>query len=367
MTVYLQHLEGSRKGQVEPFDLARIRIGRMADNDLRFDSHKDREVSGSHAEIYRQGETFFLEDLKSTNGTYLNGQRIEGPMPISDGDIIEFSAHGPKVIFYTREPIVEAAAGEEDVGSPRTIVVERGQLGGSTPGTKTLGMMVNDALLHARSSSTGRVGTSTVFLRELVKQASTHSSRGMRVALISLVILLILIPGSLVYVNYQKRQQLEFLRERQRRQAEVISKQQAEIEKFRGLAEGLKREGIEAQQTQRGLSVNLPSVLFEAGRSDLTSEGKENVKKIASVLKEHALERKILVEGHASLEKGVEEKVNQRLSQERANRIAGALVASGVAKQQITAKGFGSSRPVASNESEEGRRRNRRVEVVIEK
>jgi len=61
------------------------------------------------------------------------------------------------------------------------------------------------------------------------------------------------------------------------------------------------------------------------------------------------------------------EKLNQRLSEERANRIAASLAASGLPKQQITAKGFGSSRPVASNDSEEGRRRNRRVEVVIEK
>lgn len=364
MTVYLQHLEGSKKGRVEPFDLARIRIGRMPDNDLRFDSHKDREVSGTHAEIYRQGETFFIEDLKSTNGTYVNGQRVEEPTPISDGDIIEFSAHGPKVIFCTREPVVEAAAGEEDVGSPRTIVVERGELGGSTPGSKTLGMMINDAMLEAKSGRGGRLGGTGIFARELFKQASLYSSRRQRLAIMSLAVLLVLILVALVYKIGQVRQEA---REVQRRQQETIAKQQAELEKFRGLADELKRKGIEAQESQRGISVNLPSVLFQAGKSDLTSEGKENVEQIASVLKEHAAGKKLLVEGHASQEKGVQEEVNRRLSEERAKRIAEALAGYGVAKEQITAKGYGSSRPVASNESEEGRRRNRRVEVVIEK
>lgn len=367
MVVYFRHVEGSKKGQVERFDLARIRVGRAADSDLRFDSYRDREVSGLHAEIYRAGEAFIIEDLNSTNGTYVNGRRIEEPTRISDGDVIEFATDGPKAVFSTKEPGVPFGVEEEGAGSPRTIVIERGQLGAAGGRTKTLGMMINDALLHARSSSTGRVGTSTLFLRELARQASAHSSRRMRVTLVSLIILLILIPGSLVYVNYQKRQQLEFLKERQKRQLEVITKQQAEIEKFRGLTEGLKQEGIEAQETKRGVSVNLPSVLFAPGRSDLTSEGKGNVKKIASVLKEHAAEKKILAEGHSSQEKGVDEKLNQRLSEERANRIAASLAASGVPKQQITAKGFGSSRPVASNDSEEGRRRNRRVEVVIEK
>lgn len=104
MTVYLKHVEGSGAGRTDVFAGGRIRIGRQSDNDLRADPANEREVSGYHAEIYQQGHTFFVRDLQSRNGTYLNARRIEGDVPLNDGDAIQFSAHGPKVIFSTQDP-----------------------------------------------------------------------------------------------------------------------------------------------------------------------------------------------------------------------------------------------------------------------
>lgn len=104
MAVYFKHTEGSKKGQTESFEKDRIRIGRQSDNDLKFDPRKDLEISGHHAEIYRQGESFFLKDLQSRNGTYLNSKRIDQPAVIADGDVIQFSARGPKMVFFTRGP-----------------------------------------------------------------------------------------------------------------------------------------------------------------------------------------------------------------------------------------------------------------------
>ncbi|HEY3067052.1 MAG TPA: type VI secretion protein IcmF/TssM N-terminal domain-containing protein [Methylomirabilota bacterium] len=103
MTAHFEHAEGSKKGQIESFDSDRIRIGRKTDNDLRFDAERDREVSGYHAEVYREGSVFFLRDLRSTNGTYLNARRIDEPTPIADGDIIQLSARGPKMVFSVKE------------------------------------------------------------------------------------------------------------------------------------------------------------------------------------------------------------------------------------------------------------------------
>jgi outer membrane protein OmpA-like peptidoglycan-associated protein len=73
------------------------------------------------------------------------------------------------------------------------------------------------------------------------------------------------------------------------------------------------------------------------------------------------------VEGHASREKGTLDEQNQRLSNDRARNVADALVAGGARRDRITARGLGSSTPVASNDTEEGRRRNRRVEIIVEK
>ena len=104
MTIYLKHVEGSRAGRTDAFDRGHIRIGRQPDNDLCADPVNEREVSGYHAEIYQQGDTFFVRDLQSRNGTYLNAQRIDGDVPLNDGDAIQFSQHGPKVFFSTRDP-----------------------------------------------------------------------------------------------------------------------------------------------------------------------------------------------------------------------------------------------------------------------
>lgn len=376
MTIYFRHLESSKKGQIDSFDVARIRVGRLPNNELRFDLQKDREVSGNHAEIYRQGKTFVVEDLESTNGTYVNGRRIDQPTAIADGDTIQFSSRGPKVIFYTTEPVVESMETLNlQAPSVETLVIKADQLAaGLGVGTKTLRRMVVDARTRARSAQAGRVGTTSRFVREFFREASSYSSRGTRLIIISLIILLILISGGFVYINYEIRQEqarekkeTARLAERTKRQQEIIIKQQEELEKARALPVDLKEKGIESQETERGLSVELSHVLFPAGKAEISADGEEKIKAIAGVLKDSGLGRKISIEGHASGEKSIAEKMNQTISEDRAKAVAEALVKYGVARDRITSKGVGSSRPIASNDTFAGRQQNRRVEVIIEK
>ncbi|HJR00811.1 MAG TPA: FHA domain-containing protein, partial [Methylomirabilota bacterium] len=101
--IYLKHVEGSKRGQVEEFDLERIRIGRHPDNDLKFDPGVDREVSGHHAEMLCQGEQVSIRDLQSRNGTLVNGRRINQTTVLRHGDTIQFAPTGPKVIFSLGE------------------------------------------------------------------------------------------------------------------------------------------------------------------------------------------------------------------------------------------------------------------------
>jgi type VI secretion system protein ImpL len=110
MPIFLKHIEGSRAGQLEAFDRDKIRIGRQPDNDLAFDPQKDVSVSGYHAEIYRDGETYFIRDLQSRNGTLVNSQKVDRPTQLADGDILQFSARGPKLVFATRDPSVASEA-----------------------------------------------------------------------------------------------------------------------------------------------------------------------------------------------------------------------------------------------------------------
>jgi type VI secretion system protein ImpK len=133
------------------------------------------------------------------------------------------------------------------------------------------------------------------------------------------------------------------------------------------LVEELRRRGVDARDTPRGVVITLPGVSFEVNRSDLSAAGERSVRDVAAALLRLAPERLVAVEGHASREKGTLDEQNQRLSDERARRVADALGEAGLRRDRITARGLGSSTPVASNETEEGRRLNRRVEMIVEK
>jgi len=109
VTVQLRFLSGARTGEVQVFSKAYIGLGRHPLSDARFDMERDLDVSARHAAIIRQGTTFILRDLGSTNGTLVNGRPAAGDVPLHDGDVIGFGAHGPAVEFR----VLEADAGDE--------------------------------------------------------------------------------------------------------------------------------------------------------------------------------------------------------------------------------------------------------------
>lgn len=80
-------LLGRTTMQVYDLDQATIRVGREADMDILIDNPS---VSRKQAEIRREGEGWVVEDLGSSNGTFLHGQKIEGPQAVVAGDEIGF-------------------------------------------------------------------------------------------------------------------------------------------------------------------------------------------------------------------------------------------------------------------------------------
>ena len=142
MMIYFEHIEGSRKGQVESFDSERIRIGRQADNDLRFDPEKDKLVSGHHAEIAWRGDGFLITDLQSKNGTFINGHRITQPVSLADGDIVQFSLQGPKVVFLRSNPAAKTAP---VASGPRTTLPSEVKTETAAIGTRGLIALISAA------------------------------------------------------------------------------------------------------------------------------------------------------------------------------------------------------------------------------
>ncbi|RYE93272.1 MAG: OmpA family protein, partial [Myxococcales bacterium] len=113
----------------------------------------------------------------------------------------------------------------------------------------------------------------------------------------------------------------------------------------------------------RGNKVEInETIQFENGKAIIKPESDSLIDEIAAAIK--TLEgRKVRVEGHASSEG---DKVqNQKLSEARAKSVAEALSKRGIPQAQLIPQGFGSQQPIADNNTEEGRVKNRRVEFVI--
>ncbi len=114
--------------------------------------------------------------------------------------------------------------------------------------------------------------------------------------------------------------------------------------------------------TPRGLKVNMADVLFAFGKYDLRPNTREALAKLSGIVLGHP-GLKLSVEGYTD-SIGSDE-VNQTLSQKRADTVRDYLVQQGVDASSITATGFGKSNPVASNDTDQGRQQNRRVEIII--
>jgi chemotaxis protein MotB len=113
--------------------------------------------------------------------------------------------------------------------------------------------------------------------------------------------------------------------------------------------------------------INLPQdILFASGSADLGREGRETLSEIASVLSEFQ-DRSFQVEGHTDDDpiSTVQFPSNWELSAGRALSVVKLLVERGVSPTLVSGAAFGEFQPVATNETEEGQRLNRRIEIVM--
>ena len=142
-----------------------------------------------------------------------------------------------------------------------------------------------------------------------------------------------------------------------------LAEQDRQIRENQRMIDELKSKGIDARDSDRGVIVNLPDVLFEFDSARLTPRARSTARDISNVLST-AQGRRISVEGHTDSVGTMA--YNQRLSESRARSVAGELVANGISRRRISTEGYGETQPVATNSTSEGRQRNRRVEVIIQ-
>ena len=97
MTMDLRVLSGARAGVRQSFDAPVVTVGRHPMSDFRFDPLVDLDVSTRHAEFRQADGAWSVADLGSTNGTFVNGERIAGERRLGEGDVVSFGGNGPRV------------------------------------------------------------------------------------------------------------------------------------------------------------------------------------------------------------------------------------------------------------------------------
>jgi len=142
------------------------------------------------------------------------------------------------------------------------------------------------------------------------------------------------------------------------------SAQQANLDKAAmraRLSEQLNRI-LQTRDSARGLIVSMSDVLFDTGKYSLKPGAREKLAKVAGILLAYP-GLNIEVGGYTDNVGG--DQMNQTLSENRASSVRDYLVQQGVVSTSVSAKGFGNTLPVASNNSSAGRQQNRRVELLV--
>lgn len=129
-----------------------------------------------------------------------------------------------------------------------------------------------------------------------------------------------------------------------------------------GSADNLVNKTIELKNITIGSTIALRNIFFDHGKATLRSESNAELERLVKLMKD-VPNLKIEISGHTDNTGSAT--VNETLSQQRAEAVVTFLVGKGIAASRMRAKGYGSSRPVASNNSEDGRQQNRRTEFEI--
>ena len=126
---------------------------------------------------------------------------------------------------------------------------------------------------------------------------------------------------------------------------------------------GIQSPQIQVNSDSYGTVISISDILFETGSAGLTPDLIAGLTRLTDILLSSA-DYRVKIEGHTD-DRGPEA-FNQTLSEQRAQSVLTFLVEKGVTPDRLSAIGYGMSRPVDTNETAEGRRRNRRVDLIVQ-
>jgi outer membrane protein OmpA-like peptidoglycan-associated protein len=129
--------------------------------------------------------------------------------------------------------------------------------------------------------------------------------------------------------------------------------------------DGCPDKGLGKVLLSKGRIVIKQRIFFKSGSDKLKAKSAKLLKEVAAFLKAYWQVRKVRIEGHT--DSLGDKEMNVDLSERRARRVMSFLISEGVAEARLQAKGYGLTRPVASNKTYSGRAKNRRVEFIVVK
>lgn len=137
---------------------------------------------------------------------------------------------------------------------------------------------------------------------------------------------------------------------------------QAAVERARAKSMEDQLAELNAKKTDRGMVLTLGDVLFATGKAKLNPRANSSLDKLVTFLQANP-DRSISIEGHTD-STGADQ-YNQVLSERRAIAVKNALIEKGIELNRVSARGYGETTPIASNNTALGKQQNRRVEIVI--
>lgn len=118
---------------------------------------------------------------------------------------------------------------------------------------------------------------------------------------------------------------------------------------------------ISLEEANEGARIVLRNIYFDTGSANLREESQQELNRLYEIMEQSGLV--IEIGGHT--DNVGREDSNQKLSQERAEAVRNYVIGRGIAEDRILAKGYGETEPIATNETDEGRQENRRVEIKV--
>lgn len=274
MGINIKYLRGFNEGQSLSFEsFTRLKIGRHPHSDIPFHPQLDIRASGNHAELRRTESGVILTDLNSSNGTFVNGERITETL-LFNGDIVECGKSGPQFLYQVDGD--DADPHYPDADTAAILETDKKEV----VGEQTLQMMIRKAVHKAKNDGNSRFGSTTVFVRELVGQAVGHASRKIKIAILLLASVMGISIIGLIYQNNALKETLSITLKNHRQELNQLENRFNDA-----LAESRQRSEMLRQQLAAAKTNSSTSKAQLEALQDLLSEEQRRSEDLAKAIR----------------------------------------------------------------------------------